>query len=278
MFYTFETQLAKAPNSTMDEVTLLYASPHAEVNCEPSTMGIGQKIPWRGPIKRRLRMASLGRIDQPLTSAPNNRTTEVYEQLRQAIVDGSIRPNERLIEIDLAERLGVSRTPVRETMLRLAGDGLIVSQRRGWVVREHSADEIREVYEVRAALEGFAAGLAAQRATDAELNTIEGIHQSYVDLIQDSSRGTLVEHNDAFHEAIIAAARNRLLTDQIHRNSQYYFIHRIAGFLSNEEVRISIEGHEELVRALMVRDPILSEQVARSRVFEGLEKVLNRIR
>jgi DNA-binding GntR family transcriptional regulator len=88
----------------------------------------------------------------------------------------------------------------------------------------------------------------------------------------------LVEHNDAFHEAIIAAARNRLLTDQIHRNSQYYFIHRIAGFLSNEEVRISIEGHEELVRALMVRDPILSEQVARSRVFEGLEKVLNRIR
>lgn len=223
-------------------------------------------------------MTSLGQEHQRLAPAPGNRTTEVYEQLRQAIVDGSIRPNERLIEIELAERLGVSRTPVRETMLRLAGDGLIVSHRRGWVVREHSADEIREVFEVRAALEGFAAGLAAQRATDAELIAIEGIHRSYIDLIQGSSRGHLVEHNDAFHEAVIAAARNRLLADQIHRNSQYYFIHRIAGFLSDDEVRISIEGHEELVQALMVRDPVLSEQVARARVLDGLEKVLNRIR
>ena len=87
-----------------------------------------------------------------------------------------------------------------------------------------------------------------------------------------------MEHNDAFHEAIIAAARNQLLAEQIHRNSQYYFIHRIAGFLSDEEVRVSIEGQEELVRALLARDPVLSEQVARARVFDGLEKVLNRIR
>jgi len=60
-----------------------------------------------------------------------------------AIVKGSIRPNEQLIERELAERLHVSRTPVREVMLRLVGDGLIVSHRRGWVVREHSAEEIQ---------------------------------------------------------------------------------------------------------------------------------------
>lgn len=222
-------------------------------------------------------MPPLGRTDRRTASAPVNRTAEVYEQLRRAIVEGSIRPNERLIESDLAERLGVSRTPVRETMLRLTGDGLIVRQRSGWVVREHSAEEIREVYEVRAALEGFAAGLAATRATDAELEAIEAIHQSYIDSIQGSSRGHLVEHNDAFHEAIIAAARNQLLAEQIHRNGQYYFIHRIAGFLSDDEVHISIAGHEELVRALIARDPVLSEQVARARVFDGLEKVLNRI-
>lgn len=223
-------------------------------------------------------MPPLRRTNQRVAEAPSNLTTEVYEQLRQAIVEGSIRPNERLIESDLAERLDVSRTPVRESMLRLAGDGLIVSYRRGWVVREHSADEIREVFEVRAALEGFAAGLAAQRATDSELKAIEAIHQSYIDSIQGSSRGHLVAHNDAFHEAIIAAARNQLLAEQIHRNGQYYFIHRIAGFLSDEEVHTSIEGHEELVRALTARDPVLSEQVARDRVFDGLEKVLNRIR
>lgn len=223
-------------------------------------------------------MPPFERTNQSVVEVPSNLTIEVYEQLRQAIVEGAIRPNERLIESELAERFGVSRTPVRESMLRLAGDGLITIHRRGWVVREHSAEEVREVYEVRAALEGFAAGLAAKRATGAELKAIEGIHQSYIDSIQGSTRGHLVSHNDAFHEAVILAAHNQLLGEQIHRNSQYYFIHRIAGFLSDEEVRISIQGHGELVQALVARDSVLSERVAKDRVFDGLEKVLKRIR
>lgn len=206
-----------------------------------------------------------------------NRATEVYERLRQAIVEGTIRPNERLIEADLAERLQVSRTPVRETMLRLAGDGLIVNHRRGWVVREHSAEEIREVYEVRAALEGFAARLAAERATDEELEAIAANHRDYTESVRDSARGEIVEHNDAFHDAVIRAARNELLAQRIRDNSQYYFIHRIAGFLSDDEVRSSLEGHENLVQALTARDPDRAEQVARENVFEGLRKVLNRL-
>jgi DNA-binding GntR family transcriptional regulator len=204
--------------------------------------------------------------------------TEVYEQLRQAIVEGSIRPNERLIEADLAARLEVSRTPVRESMLRLAGDGLIVAHRRGWIVREHSAEEIRDVYEVRAGLEGFAARLAAERATDAELAGIKAIHREYVDKLRADSRGHLVEHNDEFHDAVIAAAKNNLLADLIRRNSQYYFIHRIAGFLSDDEVRASIDGHAQLVDALVARNQDLAESVARARVLDGLAKVLAHVR
>jgi DNA-binding GntR family transcriptional regulator len=206
-----------------------------------------------------------------------NRAAEVYERLRQAIVDGTIRPNERLIEAELAERLEVSRTPVRETMLRLAGDGLIVNHRRGWVVREHSAEEVREVYEVRAALEGFAARLAAERATDKELEEIATNHRTYAEHAESSARGEVLEHNDAFHDAVIRAARNDLLAQRIRDNSQYYFIHRIAGFLSDEEARSSIEGHENLVQALMARDADRAERVARENVFEGLRKVLNRL-
>lgn len=206
-----------------------------------------------------------------------NRAAEVYERLRQAIVEGSIRPNERLIEAELAERLQVSRTPVRETMLRLAGDGLIVNHRRGWVVREHSAEEVREVYEVRAALEGFAARLAAERATEEELEEIATNHRAYAEHAEASARGEVLEHNDAFHDAVIKAARNDLLAQRIRANSQYYFIHRIAGFLSDEEARSSIEGHENLVQALMARDPDRAERVARENVFEGLRKVLNRL-
>ena len=212
-----------------------------------------------------------------INGAPNL-TVEVYEKLRNAIVAGEIRPNERLIESDLAERLEVSRTPVRESMLRLAGDGLIVSVRRGWVVREHSAQEITEVYEVRAALEGFAAGLAAERASDEELANIEAIHLRYREQVEGSTRGQLVTHNDEFHEAIIAATHNELLAQRIHDNSQYYFIHRIAGFLSDEEVRKSIEGHGEQVAALMARDSLLAERVVRSHVLGGLKNVLAKLR
>ena len=220
---------------------------------------------------------TLDRAQRP-TASPVNLTTEVYERLRQAIVEGSIRPNERLIEADLAARLEVSRTPVRESMLRLAGDGLIIAHRRGWIVREHSAEEIREVYEVRAGLEGFAARLAAERATDSELATINAIHQEYVDKVNTESRGHLVEHNDEFHNAVIAAAKNSALAELIRRNSQYYFIHRISGFLTDEEVRASIAGHEELVQALLARDPDLAERAARLRVLDGLAKVLAHVR
>lgn len=212
------------------------------------------------------------------TGGSVNLSTEVYEQLRQAIVEGAIRPNERLIEADLAARLEVSRTPIRESMLRLAGDGLIVAHRRGWIVREHSPEEIRDVYEVRAGLEGFAARLAAERATDEELARITAIHRDYIDKVSTESRGHLVEHNDEFHDAVIAAAKNTLLADLIQRNSQYYFIHRISGFLTDEEVRASIAGHEELVTALVARDGDLAERAARLRVLEGLTKVLAHVR
>lgn len=208
---------------------------------------------------------------------PANRAAEVYERLRQAIVEGSIRPNERLIEAELAERLNVSRTPVRETMLRLAGDGLIVNHRRGWVVREHSPEEVREVYEVRAALEGFAARLAAERATDEQLRALAAIHAEYAQHAEASPRGEVLAHNDAFHDAVIQAAHNDLLAQRIGDNSQYYFIHRIAGFLSDEEARSSIAGHENLVQALLSRDADRAEAVARENVFEGLQKVLSRL-
>jgi DNA-binding GntR family transcriptional regulator len=216
--------------------------------------------------------------DERATVPSTNLASEVYEELRKSIVEGSIRPNERLIEADLAAMLQVSRTPIRESMLRLAGDGLIVPHKRGWIVREHSQQEIREVYEIRAALEGFAAGLAAQRATDEELVGIKAIHQAYIDTVSDESRGLLVEHNDAFHNAVIAAAKNNLLAEQIRRNSQYYFIHRISGFLTDEEVRGSIAGHESVVQALVARDADLAESTARALVLEGLAKVLAHVR
>jgi DNA-binding GntR family transcriptional regulator len=209
------------------------------------------------------------------SSAP--RSAEVYEELRRAIVEGRIRPNERLIETELAERLSVSRTPIRESIQRLAADGLVESRRRGWVVREHSAQEIREIYEVRAALEGFAARLAAERATDEMLARISAIHANYIESVEHTSRDHMVQHNDDFHDAIIAAAGNSRLAEQIRRSRDYYVIHRITGFLNDEEVRTSLAGHQDLIDALVARDPDKAEYVARINVLAGLSKTLARL-
>jgi len=83
--------------------------------------------------------------------------------LRRQIVEGTLRPRERLIAADLADKLQVSRTPVREALYLLASEGLVVPTRRGFAVREFTPSEIIEIYEVRAALEGMAARLAAER-------------------------------------------------------------------------------------------------------------------
>lgn len=80
---------------------------------------------------------------------------DVHRQLREDILLGWLRPRDHLVEVDLADRLQVSRTPVRESLQRLAADGLIVSHRRRWVVYEHTLAEIADIYEVRMALEGW---------------------------------------------------------------------------------------------------------------------------
>ena len=215
-----------------------------------------------------------GQLEQPVATPGLNRSAEVYEDLRRGIVEGRIRPNERLIEAEIAERLAVSRTPVRESMQRLAADGLVLSRRRGWVVREHSPQEVQDIYEVRAALEGYAARLAAERASDEAIQGIVAIHEAYVAEVGSAGRGQLVEHNDAFHDAVVAASGNARLAEQVSRNTAFYFVHRIAGFWSDEEVRVSIDGHQELVDALVARDPDRAERAAQVGVLSGLRKTM----
>jgi DNA-binding GntR family transcriptional regulator len=206
------------------------------------------------------------------------RSDGVYEELRQQIVRGILRPNQRLIEAELADELQVSRTPVREGLQRLAADGLILSRRRGWVVREHTPEEITEIYEIRAALEGFAARLAAARATSSEIEAIAGLHRREAAGLLQSPRDHLVEVNDAFHEAIIVAAKNHRLAEQIRRNREFYFSYRIAALYSDEEAAASVRGHDELVAALEARDGQAAEDAGRRHVSEALIAILAKVR
>ncbi len=193
------------------------------------------------------------------------RTESVYDRLRAAIVAGEIRPNSPLIEADIAERLAVSRTPVRESLQRLAVGGLIVRRKRGWAVREYTEEEVRQNSEVRIALEGYATCLAAERATDAELAGIRELHELRLQ-IRASDEELRVRTNRDFHDAIIAAAKNPRLTDAIYSSGQFYFNRPIARLSTEEEMRLGNRDHALILEALLARNAAAAESAMRRHI------------
>ena len=203
-------------------------------------------------------------------------TDGIYDRVRGDIVHGALRPNQRLVEVELAERLGVSRTPVRETLQRLMLEGLVQRNRGRWVVHEHSPDEIRSIYEVRAALEGYAAFLAAERVTAGELDALEALYPPGDDALA-LGPDAQVELNERFHDGVIAAAGNVRLEQLCRASRQYYFNHRIARRYDVEETRRSIDGHRRILTALADGDGRAAESRAREHVEYALEIVLTKI-
>lgn len=137
----------------------------------------------------------------------------VYEHLRRAVLDGEILPGERLGEVELGQKLGVSRTPIREAMMRLTQDGLLVAEaNKGMRVRTVSAEEACDVYAVREELDGLAAALAAQHHTPAEAQALRGALDRLT-RAQGQDYREQTQLDLAFHRAITLAAHNKPLSD-----------------------------------------------------------------
>lgn len=209
------------------------------------------------------------------TGRAQSLTSETYGRLRAEIIRGSIRPNERLVAADLAERLQISRTPVREALQLLEAEGLVVTLKRGYMVREHTGSEIREIYEVRAALEGMSARLAAVRASEESIAAIAGCgaHDDEVALVEP---WRLVDLNSQFHAAVVAASSNERIGRVNQRNSEHFFNYRIAALYSEKEAMAAVRGHARILAALKARDPDAAERAAREHVEEALAVTLRK--
>lgn len=200
-----------------------------------------------------------------------------YERLRDAVIRGELRPNERLVETELAKRLEISRTPIRAGLQRLVDDGLVLRSRHGWVVKEHSADEVREIYEIRAALEGFGARLAADRASDQQLERIGSYYPRDLAPLLAGPREHLVGLNRVFHTVILSATGNQRLVVTWQRSREFNLNMQLARRYGDEEMAGALRGHHAIIDALKARDPAAAEEAARAHVGLALQKALEKL-
>jgi DNA-binding GntR family transcriptional regulator len=210
----------------------------------------------------------------PLTRNASSAATEL---IRQAIIDGRLPPGRRLKEEELARELGISRTPVREALLMLNAEGLVdAAPNRGAVVRSHSAEDLDDLYQLRALLEGYSTRRAATRLSD---EAIEGLRESCVRfqrLLDDSSEmSELVHENLVFHQTILEAADSPRLIAMVRQVIELPLVYRSYVWYSPEQQRISAHYHRQITRALEMRDAERAELVMKEHVFEARDLLLS---
>ncbi|WP_174996132.1 GntR family transcriptional regulator [Pandoraea iniqua] len=197
--------------------------------------------------------------------APSNLITgEVRTKIRGMILASELKPGQRLIEDDLIQLLGVGRTPVREALLILQGEGFI-ARNRGWEVQGVDHLQVNAIFESRAAIEAETARLAARKITPEACDALAAL----IEQMEPSThlpRLALNRLNSEFHELIVKAADNVVLTQFHERIQFYYWALRIPVMFSDEQLSATNAQHRELLDALRAHDEVRATQIARHHV------------
>lgn len=192
---------------------------------------------------------------------------QTYRNLRQLILDGAYRPSERLVETDLAETLKVSRTNVRSALQRLHQEGLVTFEpRRGAKVTAITLEEALEIVEVREGLEGFAASLAAVRASDKAIAELETIIEEMNGLLGAGKLLEYSEFNARFHRIIIASAANRKLKQMIDSLQISLVRYRFRTILFPGRNGESFKEHRSIFEGIRARSPEWAEFAMRKHI------------
>lgn len=203
----------------------------------------------------------------------------VFETLRDAIITGKMGPGERLMEIQLAEEMGVSRTPVREAIRKLELEGFVVMvPRKGAYVAGVSIKDIADVFEVRAALEGLAASLAAERITEEELDRLERSIVSINEVSDGKNINKAVESDIDFHDMLYQASRNQKLITIITNLKEQLQRYRATSLAEEGRTKDAVDEHKQIVEALSERNGELAAELARQHIENAENVMLNALR
>lgn len=202
----------------------------------------------------------------------------VFHTLRRAILTGQLKPGERLMEIHLAKELGVSRTPVREAIHKLELEGLVTMiPRRGAMVAQISEKGLKDVLEVRRALDVFCAELACDRMSSEEETALKEACKNFEDATKTKDATVIASADVAFHDIIINSTGNERLISTINNLAEQIYRYRFEYIKDESQHKRLIEEHRALLDAILLKDSMKAGKAARIHIDNQEQSILNQI-
>ncbi len=203
----------------------------------------------------------------------------VFNTLREAILIGTLQPGERLMEKQLAEKMGVSRTPIREAIRKLELEGLVIMiARKGAQVAEITEKDIQDVLEVRAALEGLAVRIACEKMQEATLQKLKQVMEEFTKASQIQDIDTMIYKDVEFHDIIFESTENHRLIHIVNNLREHIHRYRVAYLKKYTYLEAIGKEHQDIVDAIERRDPKVAEQVAMVHIHNQEKAVIRSIR
>ena len=200
---------------------------------------------------------------------------KILETIRDAILKGTLKPGERVSETDLAERFGISRTPIREAFRQLESEGYLqVIPRKGAVVASLSERDIEEFYAIKIILEGFAARIAAEKLTEKDIERLESINERLQKIAEDGDVKTFFRVHNEFHELFIKASGNEKLYDMINQLVMKFKRLRLASLAQPGRMEISVEEHRNMIQAFKKHDGERADSLVRHAAKIGADVLI----
>ncbi len=203
---------------------------------------------------------------------------EVYKSLRRSILHGDLKGGQRLVEEQLARQIGISRTPVREAFHKLEQEELVVRlPKKGFAVRAFTRDDVEEIFGIRAALESYAASLAALHIPAERIEALERNLDATKRAMAEGDYEKVIRLHTEFHNDLYKACKSKKLLEMINNYSDYFHRYRPALVHSPSGFQSSLEDHHEMLEAMKRRDPQRVERLVRKHLDRGKRIILKEI-
>ncbi|MCQ2530481.1 MAG: GntR family transcriptional regulator [Lachnospiraceae bacterium] len=175
----------------------------------------------------------------------------VFKTLREAIITGDLKPGERLMEIKLANELGVSRTPVREAIRKLELEGLVImTARKGAEVAPINEKDLKEVLEIRKSLESLACELACKNASAEDIVKMRVLNEAIEKAVKEEDIEEITKQDVDFHEAIYTTTKNDRLVHMLHQLKEHIFRYRFEYIKDMKNKEMIVEEHKKIIAAI----------------------------